>query len=471
MAFPSGTSIETMLVQTLRALAAGQRNLDTRLLAASLLQIAPVTLDRVFAPQLHALLLDPDVDPAVIEQAAWRLLRHAGRLPMPDGAPEVAAKWLESDAFARALLAETTVTIAEVERVFAALRRWLLLSGKAAAFPLSVGALEAQANRNGGAWPFDAEERAALPGSLVERTYLPPRATPVATAAFASPVTRDVAAQYEAWPYPAWRRVMAGRSESLTAMVAALGPGPHHPMPEDARILIAGCGTGHEACEWARRFPHAQIIAIDLSTASLAYAAARAAEAKIANLAFEQRDLHTAAELGRFDLVISSGVLHHLPDPEAGWAAISQALRPGGVMRLILYSRIARQHLQPIRERIRDLTGQPMTDDILRAIRARLLGANTGIEQSRDFYDLGGVHDLLAHAHEDSFDIPRIRAGIERLGLTFLGFRLPGAAHRQAYLAEHPGDPHLRDLAAWEALERREPMLFAGMYEFWCARS
>ncbi len=80
------------------------------------------------------------------------------------------------------------------------------------------------------------------------------------------------------------------------------------------------------------------------------------------------------------------------------------------------------------------------------------------------------MHDLLLHRHEDPFDVPRIRRGIERLGLSLIGFVLPTGAHRARYRREHPGDPLFRDYESWAALEKSEPFLFAAMYEFWCRK-
>jgi 2-polyprenyl-3-methyl-5-hydroxy-6-metoxy-1,4-benzoquinol methylase len=46
-------------------------------------------------------------------------------------------------------------------------------------------------------------------------------------------------------------------------------------------------------------------------------------------------DLHKISELGQqFDAIYCSGVLHHLPDPEQGWAALTAVLRTGGVIRI-----------------------------------------------------------------------------------------------------------------------------------------
>ena len=41
---------------------------------------------------------------------------------------------------------------------------------------------------------------------------------------------------------------------------------------EQPDILIAGCGTGQQAIEAAFRYQHREILAIDLSLASLSYA-------------------------------------------------------------------------------------------------------------------------------------------------------------------------------------------------------
>ena len=64
----------------------------------------------------------------------------------------------------------------------------------------------------------------------------------------------------------------------------------------------------------------------------------------------------------------------------------------------------------------------------------------------------------------------RIRRAIDDLGLELLGFVLPDEERRARYLRDNPGDPLLRDYAAWEALEKSEPYLFSGMYEFWCRK-
>ena len=454
-----------------RLLHANPDDREARSSLAQLFRVAPDMAEPDDQSIVQSLLTDPMRDPGALEQAGWALLRKAG---LPDAGidPAATARWLEESDLARALLTETRVTMLPIERSLTALRRWLLLTRGDAAFPLTVAALARQAAINGGAWPFDSAEREVLAaGAPITLAYLPPRQGKGApSAAFAAPVTLAVAAQYESWPYPTWTRAVVAPGDTLTARLAALGPGapsaPAHP-----EILVAGCGTGREAALWAGRVPKGRVTAIDLSATSLRYAAERGRDRS--NSDFVQLELHDVATLGRrCDVIACSGVLHHLPAPETGWAALADVLEPGGVMQVMLYSKLARMLVLSARHRIRDLLDRPIDDDLLREARARLMSDPPhDITASPDFYDLGGVHDLLVHVHEDAFDIPRIRSAVDRLGLALLRFDLPSAEARTWYKREYPDDPWQRDYASWAATERRNPRIFSAMYRFWCMKA
>ena len=47
----------------------------------------------------------------------------------------------------------------------------------------------------------------------------------------------------------------------------------------------------------------------------------------------------------KFDIISSMGVLHHLAEPIAGLRELLSLLRPGGFMRIGLYSESARQEV------------------------------------------------------------------------------------------------------------------------------
>src|SRR5262249_27928492 len=150
-----------------------------------------------------------------------------------------------------------------------------------------------------------------------------------------------------------------------------------------------------------------------------------------------------------FDTIYCSGVLHHLPDPERGWAALSAVLRPGGVMRIMVYSRVARLWVAAARALIRDLTPGLVKDDMLRRVRQRLMDRSAFLQSvidSRDFSTLAGTHDLLLHPHADPFDISRISRALDRLGLRLLSFFLPTPDARTRYNLMFPHDPMHRDL-------------------------
>ena len=67
------------------------------------------------------------------------------------------------------------------------------------------------------------------------------------------------------------------------------------------------------------------------------------------NLELHQLPIERVHEIGRsFDLVVCTGVLHHLPDPDCGLRALRDVLRPSGAMRLMVYARYGRTGISVI---------------------------------------------------------------------------------------------------------------------------
>jgi SAM-dependent methyltransferase len=448
---------------------------DGKRLAARLLGRHPAAALPAWREDIARLVVDPAIDPMMVAPAGWHLLlARGGSLAAQAGDPATLARAMEADSFALALLDQAYVTRLDAERMLTGLRRWLLLSGAWPDFPRLVAALAAQAEQNGGAWLFDADERREIdahPGTAIAAAYRPGAPTP-AGEPFADPVTGAVAGQYRQWPYPAWKRVTVPPATTIADEVAAVDFGRPPGLPAEAEMLVAGCGTGREAALAALRYPDARITAIDLSETSIAYAAERCREGPPARIDFRAMDLLSVAGLGRrFHFIACSGVLHHLPDPEAGLAALAGVLEPGGVIRAMVYSEPARAGIRAARALLADLCDRPVDSDLLREARRRLIAEPPAIvEGSIDFYTLPGVHDLLLHRHEDSFDVPRIGRALAALGLELLAFDLPSPALRARYRWDHPNDPGMRDLDAWAALERDQPSLFRSMHKFWCRK-
>jgi SAM-dependent methyltransferase/uncharacterized protein YbaR (Trm112 family) len=97
-------------------------------------------------------------------------------------------------------------------------------------------------------------------------------------------------------------------------------------------LLDVGCGSGRQA-HYAHRWG-ARVVGMDLSEAI--EVAAR--NVPPSGSLFVQADVRKPPfRPGTFDDVVSFGVLHHLPDPEAGFDTVRRLARPGGRVLVYLY--------------------------------------------------------------------------------------------------------------------------------------
>lgn len=130
---------------------------------------------------------------------------------------------------------------------------------------------------------------------------------------------------------------------------------PKRPFCEDHTILIAGCGTS-QAAKYAMRWPKAKVIGIDFSAKSIEHTHKLKQKYSLANLEAHQLSLEEVGKLGtEFDLIVSTGVLHHLPDPDAGLAALSACLAPAGAMHLMVYAPYGRTGIYMMQDYCRRL--------------------------------------------------------------------------------------------------------------------
>ena len=282
-----------------------------------------------------------------------------------------------------------------------------------------------------------------------------------------TPITNDtsqaVRGQYEESPYPRWLTVQRPQPRSPSERAAA-----------PRKILIAGCGTGQHPIHVALESPESEIIAVDLSRASLAYAVRMAERFAVKNLSFRQADI---LELGswdrKFDRIESLGVLHHMKDPLAGWRVLTGLLKDQGTMRIGLYSTLARRPLQAARDLIK-AAGHPGTPEGIRVARRAILDLPAdhparSVAYSDDFYSASGFRDLLMHVQEHAFTLPRVAECLKQLGLEFLGFQAHPAV-TAAFQAAHRDPAALTDLNTWDRFETLHPEVFRGMYFFSCRR-
>jgi tetratricopeptide (TPR) repeat protein/SAM-dependent methyltransferase len=287
-------------------------------------------------------------------------------------------------------------------------------------------------------------------------------------------VSIAVKQQYEENPYPRWISAgPLGPPVPLDAYLAAKFPAAgYRPLGKTAiSLLVAGCGTGQHAIETSQRFEGADVLAIDLSTASLAYALRKARELGLTNLRFGVADILRLDPAGHsFDVIEASGVLHHLADPLAAWRRLLSMLRPGGVMNVGLYSAHARADVVRAREFIA-ARGFAATADGIRKCRQEIIAASddavlAAVSRRVDFFSLSGCRDLLFHVQEHRMSLPQIAGFIAQENLVFLGFDAESAL-LDRYAARFPADTAKTDLAAWDRFETENPQTFTAMYQFW----
>ena len=288
-------------------------------------------------------------------------------------------------------------------------------------------------------------------------------------------VSLKVRQQYEENPYPRWVTVESDRgpmriTEYLrrqfpaASIAEALADG-------DLEILIAGCGTGQQSIVTARRFAGARVLAVDLSLASLCYAKRMSRAFGADNVAYAQADVLELANVGRtFDVIETSGVLHHLADPIEGWRVLLSLLRPGGFMHVGLYSETARAQIRSARAYLAGKGAMPTASDIRRWRQELLSTPLRSVASYSDYFSISECRDLLFHVQEHNLTIPAIEAFVRANNLHFIGFELaPGIAEN--YLLRFPQDRSMTNLASWHLFETENPATFAGMYQFWVRSS
>lgn len=289
-------------------------------------------------------------------------------------------------------------------------------------------------------------------------------------------ISQAVQGQYEENPYPRWIDYGGFPAERMDVLLKRLFP--HFDITLIApsttpEILVAGCGTGRHAVATAQRFAGSKITAVDLSRASLAYAIRKCREYGYKNIQYYQADILKLGALEKqFDIVESCGVLHHMHDPMQGWQVITDLLKPGGLMKIALYSAKAREDITAMRTEIK-ANGYGDSAQEIRRFRHDLLQSPTVTKDyafagSCDFYGLSECRDLLFHRQEHCTSIPEIRQRLEQLGLRFIGFEIVNHTLLREFAAQFPEDTHYASLDNWHALEQRLPKTFFGMYQFWC---
>ncbi|WP_413678896.1 tetratricopeptide repeat protein [Prochlorococcus sp. MIT 0916] len=286
--------------------------------------------------------------------------------------------------------------------------------------------------------------------------------------------SQKVKSQYEVNPYPRWRYANHSENQKISIMQGINNEiNPNHISQnlgnEQLKVLIAGCGTGNQILQ-AQRYRNAKIVGIDLSLSSLAYAQRKINELGIDNVELIHMDILEVNLLEKkFDIILCSGVLHHMDDPSIGLRALVGVLNNNGFIKLGLYSELARQDIVKAKNYIASKQLQPNEDDI-RNFRQKVFSSElsnlNSLKNRGDFYSLSECRDLCFHAQEHRFTIKRLQETLQSNELKFLGFLLPKQI-KSVYEQSFPEDKKQTNLQNWVKFEEKHPNTFKEMYQFW----
>lgn len=295
-------------------------------------------------------------------------------------------------------------------------------------------------------------------------------------------VSAKVQNQYEENPYPRWKDI--GFNTASSYQQALLRNFPqlnlnHWHGKDKLNVLVAGCGTGRQAIRLASYFNDLNIVAIDLSGRSLAYAKQQADKYNVSNIQFIQADILEFSDFPMlFDVIECSGVLHHMEDPEQGLHSLNQLLSPMGVMKIALYSEAARKQVITFRkliEKSQKPNGQQLDQRLLRQalLMNQIPGDWNEIINSNDFYSMSNCRDLIFHEQEHQFTPQGISDLLEHCQMDFVGM-LPTTNARRVFeqkigkLNENNIDNNTLD--NWHTAEQDQEDIFEGMYQFYCRK-
>lgn len=235
----------------------------------------------------------------------------------------------------------------------------------------------------------------------------------------------------------------------------------------DLDILIAGCGTSQAAeCAFTNR--GAKVVAIDVSRSALNHEQYLKDKHGLNNLELHLLPIEEAGALERdFDLIVCSGVLHHMANPLTGLKSLGKCLRRDGVLAVMLYAKYGRIGVEILESVFRDLgLGQDeasvqMVKDAIAVLPADH-PASTYVRVARDLLSDGGIVDTFLHARQRSYTVAECLDLVSAAGLAFQGWfhKTPYYPHdvfpRESKLPSVLNE--LPEAKLWSVMERLQTM-------------
>src|SRR5262249_18240266 len=242
-----------------------------------------------------------------------------------------------------------------------------------------------------------------------------------------------IANQYSSFPYPepgddipTW--LTSFNYDGYDPAKFAVKFWPEGRPKTDLNILVAGCGS-MQAAVIAFNNPECRVTGIDFSDGSIAHEERLRERHELANLTLRTMELLGVSRLQQqFDLIICTGVLHHLPNPAEGLKALSSVIEPShGVMVLMLYGKLGRIGIYPLQDAFRRMR-IPQTAEgvaLVRSIINRLQPRHPGrwyFERSSEMRSPATIIYTFLHRQDVAYTVQELLDLVEGSELKFQGW-------------------------------------------------
>lgn len=254
----------------------------------------------------------------------------------------------------------------------------------------------------------------------------------------------DVKAQYEDLPYPP-RNPEDEKDRLLSTQTEYLGMINHmcfqgkRDFSKGFRCLVAGGGTGDATiflAEQLKDYAGVEVIHVDLSTASIAICKERAKIRELTNIKWIEGSLLDLPDMdiGEFDYINCSGVLHHLESPVDGLNALKSVLKEDGAMSIMVYGKYGRLPIYPTQDALRHLNVNAAdmqeklenTKAFLGEIpKNHFANMNPLIDHEYKRCGDSGLYDLLLHSQDRAYTVLDVYEWVEGCGLNVISFDDP----------------------------------------------
>ena len=279
------------------------------------------------------------------------------------------------------------------------------------------------------------------------------------------PLDDVVSRQYGQWVYPA----------PIADIGTWLGDSwewfdPSHAQPvlwpgreprDDLDILVAGCGA-NQAAVIAHTNPGSRVTGIDVSDSSLDHQRRLAGTHALDNLELFLLPIERVGELGReFDLVICTGVLHHMVDPSDGLRALGRCVRPDGVVAVMLYAEFGRMGVRMLQEAFRDLELQ-QDERSLEVVKSTIQSLPHDhplrgyLSIAGDLHHDAGLVDTFLNARDRTYTVDDCLKLVDSAGLVFDDWFLKAPYHHMPGLGVELSNAmeHVDRQRRWSVMER-----------------